>query len=248
MRKEFTKVKGSQDPFTKKKKSVKSSDKMTKRGTERKGGYVGGFREKAKLSWDESVYTLRNLQKKAESEVRKEYSRLRSIIRKRLDRMGKTEYKSSPFYQKYKDYFKPLAKITDNKTLRHLVVELSRILLQERSSVSGMNAQRDRFLKSINREDSPYKGIVNESNYLDFLDFMETMREVGIINVYDSDQVVEFFQNLQAQNKKLGFDELQSEFYKWKKNKETPVQKWVNRDKVSSSDVIKVRRQNGYNT
>lgn len=72
-------------------------------------------------------------------DVRKEYSRLRSIWRKRYERLLKSDYKDINLVtdrpiQRYKQ----LKDITSDREIYHLLSELATIIASERTTITGL--------------------------------------------------------------------------------------------------------------
>lgn len=228
-------------PFTPKKYSTggkgstrtRATETTTVRGTKRKGGFKGGARERAQLTWERSEYTLSKLNKRDIKEVRKEYSRIRQIVQKRLKRFEGTEYEKSRFYQMYKDEFKKLKDIKSERELRHLLIELVRVFESRHGNVSELNEQKKKFLKNMQEK---YPGIVTENNYEEFIDFMESLKAAGIKYMYDSERFLEFFEE---RGGKIPIKDLQEEFEKWIQSKNENYKKWGNPNPVSSEEVRK---------
>lgn len=214
------------------------SNPVTKRGTYRKGQYQGGRRESAQLSWKVDDYSLQALKTKEESELRKEYSRLRSIVRKRFERIAKNpEYRThSKIYNEYKDTFVPLSQIKSESELRHLLVELSNVLTHKLSSASGIEKIKREFLKTMNDSQSIYKGIVNSENYWNFLDFMESLSDAGLKKMYDSKHFVEWFNDLtdKTQYNEAG-KSLKESFESWAEKQVENFKLWKHEGQYKSS-------------
>ena len=84
-------------------------------------------------------------------DVRKEYSRLRSIWRKRYERLLKSDYKDINLVtdrpiQRYKQ----LKDITSDREIYHLLSELATIIASDRTTVTGLKKQEKEQMKHIN--------------------------------------------------------------------------------------------------
>ena len=128
-----------------------------------------------KLSFPVFEYNPKGLKSKPEKELRKEYSRLRSIARKRIERMAETEFARTETFKYNVNRFKQLSGISSNVELRHLLVDLTRFLLAEGGSVTG---QREIKRRSINKFRESGFDFVNEENYLDWIDFLHYVRDM----------------------------------------------------------------------
>lgn len=145
-------------------------------------------------------------------DVRKEYSRLRSIWRKRYERLLKSDYKDTNLVadrpiQRYKQ----LKDITSDRELYHLLSELSTIIGSDRTTVTGLKKQEKEQMQHIN--DVYGTELKNHGDLLNFGRFMEQLRDFASDRIYDSDLAVELY----SDGEKLGTGkmlELYKEFLK----------------------------------
>lgn len=195
-----------------------------------KGNFKGGKREKAKLKYAPEVYTPIGAKSLTEPELKKEYSRLRSIARKRLERFENTEWVTSQQYIQNKGKYVPIKDIKSDTELRHLFTELARFITAETGSVSGLNKQRDKMIETFN--DRGYD-FVNKNNIRKFVDFMEFTRNASLGRIYDSKRVAELFDY--AEQKNMKSEDLRKTFNKWRKSEERNDKKIQNIDPRNSS-------------
>lgn len=125
-------------------------------------------------------------------EVRKEYSRLRSIWRKRYERLLKSDYKDINLVtdrpiQRYKQ----LKDITSDREIYHLLSELATIIASERTTVTGLKKQEKEQMKHIN--DVYGTELKTHEDLLNFGRFMEQLRDFASDRIYDSDFAVELY-------------------------------------------------------
>lgn len=125
-------------------------------------------------------------------DVRKEYSRLRSIWRKRYERLLKSDYKDINLVadrpiQRYKQ----LKEITSDRELYHLLSELSTIIASERTTVTGLKKQEKEQIQHIN--DVYGADLKTHEDLLNFGCFMEQLRDFASDRIYDSDFAVELY-------------------------------------------------------
>ena len=125
-------------------------------------------------------------------DVRKEYSRLRSIWRKRYERLLKSEYKdinlvSERPIQRYKQ----LKDITSDRELYHLLSELSTIIVSDRTTVTGLKKQEKEQMQHIN--DVYGTELKTHEDLLNFGSFMEQIRDFASDRIYDSDFAVDLY-------------------------------------------------------
>lgn len=125
-------------------------------------------------------------------DVRKEYSRLRSIWRKRYERLLKSDYKDINLVtdrpiQRYKQ----LKDITSDREIYHLLSELATIIASDRTTVTGLKKQEKEQMKHIN--DVYGTELKTHEDFLNFGRFMEQLRDFASDRIYDSDFAVELY-------------------------------------------------------
>lgn len=125
-------------------------------------------------------------------DVRKEYSRLRSIWRKRYERILKSDYKDINLVtdrpiQRYKQ----LKDITSDREIYHLLSELATIIASDRTTVTGLKKQEKEQMKHIN--DVYGTELKTHEDLLNFGSFMEQLRDFALDRIYDSDFAVELY-------------------------------------------------------
>lgn len=149
-----------------------------------------------------------------EQEMRKEYSRLRSIARKRLERFEGTEWVTTQTYKKNVGKYKAMADIKNIVELKKLLSDVAYFVDASTGSVSGLRRQRKRAIATLNDDGYDF---VYTANFKDFTDFMEDMRAEKLAKIYDSSQLTEVFEA--ARSKGLKTEELLKEFEFWYKNR-----------------------------
>ncbi len=125
-------------------------------------------------------------------DVRKEYSRLRSIWRKRYERILKSDYKdinlvSDRPIQRYKQ----LKDITSDREIYHLLSELATIIASDRTTVTGLKKHEKEQMQHIN--DVYGTELKTHEDLLNFGRFMEQLRDFASDHIYDSDFAVELY-------------------------------------------------------
>ena len=125
-------------------------------------------------------------------DVRKEYSRLRSIWRKRYERLLKSDYKDINLVtdrpiQRYKQ----LKDITSDRELYHLLSELATIIGSDRTTVTGLKKREKEQMEHIN--DVYGTELKTQEDFLNFGRFMEQLRDFASDRIYDSDFAVELY-------------------------------------------------------
>lgn len=125
-------------------------------------------------------------------DVRKEYSRLRSIWRKRYERLLKSDYKDANIVidrpiQRYKQ----LKDITSDREIYHLLSELATIIASDRTTITGMKKREKEQMQHIN--DVYGTELKTHEDILNFGRFMEQLRDFASDRIYDSDFAVDLY-------------------------------------------------------
>ena len=124
-------------------------------------------------------------------EVRQEYSRLRSIYRKRYERLIASKYSDIRLVKERPiSRYKPIRQIESNYELYHLLSELATIVSSD-ITVSGIKKREKEQIKHIN--DVFGVGLKTHEDFLNFGKFMEQVRDFTTDRIYDSDFAVELY-------------------------------------------------------
>lgn len=125
-------------------------------------------------------------------DVRKEYSRLRSIWRKRYERLLKSDYKDINLVKDRPiQRYKQLKDITSDREIYHLLSELATIIASDRTTVTGLKKQEKEQMQHIN--DVYGTELKTHEDLLNFGIFMEQLRDFASDRIYDSDFAVELY-------------------------------------------------------
>lgn len=185
--------------------------------------FRGGKREKATLKYSKEIYTPEGAKSLTDKQLRKEYSRLRSIARKRLERFEGTEWTDTQIYQENVGKFKPLKEVQSNRELRHLLHDVASFVTHETGSVSGLEKQRRNAVQALNERGYDF---VTKKNFREFADFMEYARVVSLNHLYDSKRVAEFFEI--AEKRRIKGEDLRTAFRAWRRSQvnQPKIQNW----------------------
>ena len=124
-------------------------------------------------------------------EVRQEYSRLRSIYRKRYERLIASKYSDIGLVKERPiSRYKPIRQIESNYELYHLLSELATIVSSD-LTVSGLKKREKEKIEHIN--DVFGIGLKSHEELLNFGKFMEQVRDFASDRIYDSDFAVELY-------------------------------------------------------
>ena len=136
-------------------------------------------------------------------DVRKEYSRLRSIWRKRYERILKSDYKDvNLVIDRPIQRYKQLKDITSDRELYHLLSELATIIASDRTTVTGLKKREKEQMVHIN--DVYGTELKTHEDLLNFGRFMEQLRDFASDRIYDSDFAVDLY----SEGEKLSTDKL----------------------------------------
>ena len=105
-------------------------------------------------------------------EIRKEYSRLRSIARKRLERMGRSEFAGTQTYRYFKDRIPTVEEISDYSKSKWMMKlrELQAFIASERSTITGMKKIRKESLQTLHENGYDF---IDQSNWKTWIDFID---------------------------------------------------------------------------
>lgn len=125
-------------------------------------------------------------------DVRKEYSRLRSIWRKRYERLLKSDYNDIKLVEDRPiQRYKQLKDITSDRELYHLLSELATIIASNRSTIIGLKQREKEQMKDINKKYGTK--LKTHEDFMNFGDFMENIRDFASDRIYDSDFAVDLY-------------------------------------------------------
>lgn len=145
-----------------------------------------------------------------EKQMISEYSRLRSIARKRLERFVGTEWVDTQQYRMNAERYKPVKEIKNKTELVALLSDVSRFVTARTGSVSGLQAQRRQSIQSLYEHGYTF---VNRKNFKQFADFMEDWRTWDRNRLYDSARVANLYH--EAKKKQIPPDQLKRDFEFW---------------------------------
>lgn len=125
-------------------------------------------------------------------DVRKEYSRLRSIWRKRYERLLKSDYKDINLVKdRPVQRYKQLKDITSDREIYHLLSELATIIASDITTVTGLKKREKEQMQHIN--DVYGTELKTHEDLLNFGRFMEQLRDFASDRIYDSDFAAELY-------------------------------------------------------
>ena len=148
-----------------------------------------------------------------ETEMRKEYSYLRSIANKRLSRFPGTEFEEAQSYRRNVGKFVPLSEISSKRELILKLYDVKKFTTAKSSSVSGLRAMQRQALETARERGLTW---LNKNNLKAFGEFMEEARVKGYAKLYGSERIAELFGT--ATKKGLDPQKLFEDFSYWMEN------------------------------
>ena len=136
---------------------------------------MAGYKRPELKLGDVWEYNYSSLKKFSDSELRKEYSRLRSIAQKRIKRLGESQWSWTNTYQTYKEGFPELSEIKTHSDLVKELQTLGHYVYSKETSISGMNEIMKKSIESLNESGYDF---VNERNWRAWTQFMDKYKKL----------------------------------------------------------------------
>ena len=132
------------------------------------------------FKWSISTYYPGALAERSEKELRQEYARLRAVAQKSIQRLGKSEFAGGATYRNAVGRFPTTRSVKDKRELSMALVDVSRFLSANGSSVSGL---REIVVEQVNTWQNQYGyDFVNGTNYSAWVEFLEVLKDsVGFV-------------------------------------------------------------------
>lgn len=146
------------------------------------------------------------------NEIKKEYTRLRDILNKRIQRINKSDFAGQGIAGKFPKGLPKLADIAP-EDLPYLLQQAATALTSKSGSLKGLQQRQQSAIESFRERGYTQ---INESNFKEFVDFLEEAKEKGLAKVYGSDSVVNLYENTQAMG--LSPEEVMQDFNWWAEN------------------------------
>lgn len=127
----------------------------------------------------------------SESEARSEYSRLRSIAKKRLQRLASAGYDDSSIYRYYKNRFPTLKKIKAPSKLYNALADAASFVISDYSTVSGQRDLEERVKTTL----AENYGTDVDMDLKKFGHFMDYMRAKYHGKEFDSERAVRTYRD-----------------------------------------------------
>ena len=195
--------------------------------------------QKSKPTYDKTWYLPTNLTRELKSDpaaVRKEYTRLRDIAQKRLKRFEAAGLTNTQAYRKNVKHYPLLKDIKSDYELAGRLSDLERFITAKAGSVSGQRAIRKKSIATLHDNDYTF---VNEENFDDFTDFMESYRDQLYDMEYDSGDAADLFGVVVKQ--KIDPEKVKKDFDFWLENIDKA--KGMRTDKKTIGDYAAVKNK-----
>lgn len=148
-------------------------------------------RKPTQYAWQDLEYTPYYLNKHTEAELRKEYSKLRSIVRKRQERLEKSEFAELSAVKHY-GKLPPVAQIKNKQQLVYALAEAKRFLNQD-ISITRFKRERKDMVTKLNANGYDF---ITQNNFTSFVEFMETMRTIAQNTIVDSEIIAMLYNSV----------------------------------------------------
>lgn len=143
------------------------------------------------FTYPEFYYNPLTIRRKlSDKEVRAEYSRLRSVARKRITRLKEGGEEFKRYYQNWATSFPKLAELKNASDIRFALARVGRFL-QGPTTVKEARADINRRLDLLKR--SGFKS-VGKDELEDFYLYMELMKEEFEGYQFDSEKIIEMYE------------------------------------------------------
>lgn len=175
-----------------------------------------------------------------EKEARQEYSRLRSIYRKRYERLVKSEYSNIKLVKERPiSRYKPIKDIENSRELFHLLSELATIVSSD-LTVSGLKKREKEKMEHLN--DVYGVELKTHEDLMNFGKFMEQIRDFAQDRIYDSDFAVELYSDGEKMSNEKLID-LYKEFLKTGSRNITKLKSSINKKAKAKRKMQKAKKR-----
>ena len=163
-----------------------------------------------KYAWYE--YTPEALQSGSlsEKEIRDEYSRLRNIANKRIDRLARAGYTDTQTYLRNAGVYKSPSNYTMAE-LQYKLYQISKFVSARSSTVSGMRLIEKQMLEKLHEKD-----LGRITNLQEFGDFMEWARAKYKYSDFDSERAAEVYN--ESKRRKIDIEEIKKDYELYRDN------------------------------
>lgn len=129
-----------------------------------------------------------------QNEIKKEYTRLRDILNKRIQRINKSDFAGQGISGQFPQGLPKLSEIAP-EDLPYLLQQAATALNSRGGSLKGLQIRQSETVKSL--RESGYTNIT-DANIRAFASFMEEARDRGLEKIYGSDTVATLYDTIVA--------------------------------------------------
>ena len=129
-----------------------------------------------------------------QNEIKKEYTSLRDILNKRIQRIHKSDFAGQGIAGRFPQGLPKLAEIAP-EDLPYLLQQAATALNSRGGSLKGLQMRQSETIKSL--RERGYRNI-SDSNIRAFANFMEEARDRGLEKVYGSDTIATMYDSIVA--------------------------------------------------
>lgn len=189
---------------------------------------TGAAKARATLKYSPELYTPYALESWPDSQMRKEYTRLRDIAQKRLKRLAQDPISgTSDVYKEFAGGFPTIKTMRgDRKALEQALADVARFVRSKESTVGGARESFKARLGAggIDADDVP------EDQYTALSEWWEIVKASGVY-YYPSDQPVMYWRE------KGGYNVSIDDFAEWQQGEVSYGKDWDYSDDSSSADL-----------
>ena len=129
-----------------------------------------------------------------QNEIKKEYTRLRDILNKRIQRINKSDFAGQGIAGQFPKGLPKLADIAP-EDLPYLLQQAATALNSRSGSLKGLQMRQNETVKSL--RERGYTNI-DDSNIRQFASFMDEARDRGLEKIYGSDTIATMYDSIVA--------------------------------------------------
>ena len=129
-----------------------------------------------------------------QNEIKKEYTRLRDILNKRIQRINKSDFAGQGIAGQFPQGLPKLAEIAP-EDLPYLLQQAATALNSRSGSLKGLQMRQSETVKSL--RERGYTNI-DDSNIRQFASFMDEARDRGLEKIYGSDTIATMYDSIVA--------------------------------------------------
>ena len=129
-----------------------------------------------------------------QNEIKKEYTRLRDILNKRIQRINKSDFAGQGIAGQFPQGLPKLAEIA-SEDLPYLLQQAATAINSRSGSLKGLQMRQSETIKSL--RERGYTNI-DDSNIRQFASFMDEARDRGLEKIYGSDTIATMYDSIVA--------------------------------------------------